>query len=90
MTLECIVTRDEDGVYCAEVPSLPGCVTDGRTLEELRSRLADAVGLYLEDMAAERAERQSSKIDGLRSFSFSVLPHSLSAPRHRRVAAVAK
>ena len=51
MEIDCIVTKGEDGVYCAEVPAMPGLVTDGRTLTELRERLAEAVGLYLEDIA---------------------------------------
>lgn len=55
MTLDCTIERDENGVYCADVPALPGCHTDGRTLAELRERLADAIALYLEDVAAEAA-----------------------------------
>jgi hypothetical protein len=29
MTLNAVIYRDESGVYCAEIPSLPGCCSDG-------------------------------------------------------------
>ena len=53
MTLDFTIERDENDVWCADVPALPGCHTDGRTLDELRANLADAIALYLEDIAAE-------------------------------------
>lgn len=86
MKLDCIVTRDENGVYCAEVPAMPGLVTDGRTLAELRTRLAEAVGLYLEDLAEEQAEkaRAASPSDAWRAFSFDIVPGTLSPARRRR------
>jgi predicted RNase H-like HicB family nuclease len=33
--------------YWAEVPSLPGCVTQGETLEEVRAMIQDAVAAWL-------------------------------------------
>lgn len=84
MKLDCIVTRDENGVYCAEVPAMPGLVTDGRTLAELRTRLAEAVGLYLEDLADERAEKaRAASPDAWRAFSFDIVPGTLSPARRR-------
>lgn len=38
--------HDEDG-YWVEFPDLPGCFTDGDTLEETMSMAADALSLYL-------------------------------------------
>jgi len=84
MRLDCIVTIDEDGVYCASVPALPGCHTDGRTLDELRANIADAVGLYLQDIAAEAAEKARADGANLRRFSFSITPKR--APRRRSMA----
>lgn len=51
MNIDYIVTRDEDGVYCASVPALPGCFTDGRTLAELRDNVREAVAGVLESYA---------------------------------------
>jgi len=42
----------EDGTIVAWVPELPGCVTDGRTLEEVKQRAVEAISLYLEDLIA--------------------------------------
>ena len=33
----------------AEVPELPGCLTEADTLDELRDNLREAISLYLED-----------------------------------------
>jgi predicted RNase H-like HicB family nuclease len=42
----------EDGTIVAWVPELPGCVTDGHTLEEVKQRAIEAISLYLEDLIA--------------------------------------
>jgi predicted RNase H-like HicB family nuclease len=44
-----VVEKDEDGLYVASVPSLPGCFTQAETTEELRERLKEAIELYLEE-----------------------------------------
>ena len=43
-----IIERDTDGVYVASVPSLPGCHTQARSLDELQSRIREAILLCLE------------------------------------------
>ena len=43
MKLKVIVHEAEDGGYWAEVPSIPGCATQGETLDELLSNLYEAV-----------------------------------------------
>ncbi len=47
MTLKAIIHKAEEGGYWAEVPSLPGCVTQGETLGELRANLREAIDLWL-------------------------------------------
>ena len=39
---------EEDGGYIARVPALPGCTTEGDTLEEARAMVKDAVRGYIE------------------------------------------
>ena len=41
--LKVIVHEAEEGGYWAEVPSIPGCATQGETFEELLSNLYEAV-----------------------------------------------
>ena len=48
MKLSVIIERDEDGYYIAKVPSLPGCHTQARSLDELMKRIKEAIELYLE------------------------------------------
>ena len=43
-----VVERDEDGYYVATVPSLPGCHTQARSLDDLIERAKEAIELYLE------------------------------------------
>jgi predicted RNase H-like HicB family nuclease len=45
-----VVERDEDGFYVASVPSLPGCHTQARSLDELMVRIREAIALALEDV----------------------------------------
>ena len=45
--------RDEDGVWIAECPSIPGCVSEGSTRDEALENIREAIALCLE----VRAER---------------------------------
>jgi predicted RNase H-like HicB family nuclease len=47
MKLKVVVHDAEEGGYWAEVPSLPGCVTEGETFEELLQNLYDAIEGWL-------------------------------------------
>jgi predicted RNase H-like HicB family nuclease len=38
----------EDGYFIAEVPSLPGCVSQGKTRAETLVNIEEAISLYLE------------------------------------------
>lgn len=48
MKIKAIVHQAEEGGYWAEVPALPGCITEGDTLEELENNLKDAIEGWLE------------------------------------------
>lgn len=48
MKLKAIIREAEEGGFWAEVPSLPGCVTQADSLEELKVNLQEAVTLWLE------------------------------------------
>jgi len=58
-----LIEQDEDGVYLASVPELPGCYTQGKTLEEVRGRIKEVIELVLEsdkDIRKEKLESPSS------------------------------
>jgi predicted RNase H-like HicB family nuclease len=48
MKIKAIVHPAEEGGYWAEVPALPGCITEGDTMEELIANLKDAIDGWLE------------------------------------------
>ena len=43
MKIKVLVHEAEEGGYWAEVPSIPGCATQGETFEELLSNLYEAI-----------------------------------------------
>ena len=43
-----IIEQDEEGWYVAEVPELKSCYTQARSLDELMSRVREAIALCLE------------------------------------------
>ena len=47
MTLKAIIHKAEEGGFWAEVPALPGCLTQGETLKELKANLREAIELWL-------------------------------------------
>ncbi len=47
MTLKVVVHREKEGGFWAEVPALPGCATQGETLEELMANVREAIDGWL-------------------------------------------
>ena len=52
MKFRVLIEPDEDGVFVANVPSLPGCVSQGSTRDEALSNAREAIELYLESLSA--------------------------------------
>jgi predicted RNase H-like HicB family nuclease len=50
MKFRVLVEPDEDGVFVAQVPSLPGCVSQGGTREEALRNVQEAIAAYLESL----------------------------------------
>lgn len=51
-----IFEEQPDSGFTVTVPSLPGCISEGDTLEQARANITDAIKLYLEDLSADREE----------------------------------
>jgi predicted RNase H-like HicB family nuclease len=45
-----IIEQDEDGAFIATVPSLPGCISEGKTRKEALENVKDAINGYLESL----------------------------------------
>lgn len=54
MKLHILIEQDEDGFFVAEVPALPGCLSQGKTEEEARSNIKEAVEGWLEVMESKQ------------------------------------
>ena len=52
MKYRVLVEQDEDGVFVAEVPSLPGCISQGASREEALVNIREAIAVYLESLEA--------------------------------------
>lgn len=50
MKYRVLIEQDEDGVYVAEVPSLPGCISQGATRAEALGNVKEAIASYLESL----------------------------------------
>ena len=52
MKYRVIIEQDEDGVFVAEVPALPGCISQGKTRGEALRGIKEAIEVYLESLKA--------------------------------------
>jgi predicted RNase H-like HicB family nuclease len=57
-----LIERDEEGLYIASVPQVPGCHTQARSLDEVMQRIREALELCLE---VEGAPEQSLEFIGI-------------------------
>ena len=52
MKFRVLIEQDEDGVFVAEVPSLPGCLSQGPTRADALKNIQEAIEVYLESLKA--------------------------------------
>jgi len=52
MKYRVIIEQDEDGMFIAEVPSLPGCISQGKTRAEVLKNIQEAIEVYIESLKA--------------------------------------
>lgn len=50
MKYRIIIEQDEDGMFVAEAPSLPGCISQGGTRAEALTNIKEAIEGYLESL----------------------------------------
>ena len=50
MKFRVLIEPDEDGVFVAEVPVLPGCISQGRTRAEAIENIKEAIAAYTESL----------------------------------------
>jgi len=52
MKYRVLIAQDEEGVFVAEVPSLPGCISQGDTRAQALDNIKEAIAGYLESLEA--------------------------------------
>lgn len=65
MKLQVIIEQDETGYYVAEVPALPGCISQGRTAVEAKTNIKEAIAGWLAVMNDKAKRRQTQTIEVL-------------------------
>lgn len=55
MKLRVIIEQDENGYYTAEVPALPGCLSQGKSQEEAIDNIKEAIEGWLEVMESRQS-----------------------------------
>jgi predicted RNase H-like HicB family nuclease len=63
MKLHVVIEQDEAGYYVAEVPALPGCLSQGKTYEEAISNVKEAIEGWLEVMESKQPYDPSRLIE---------------------------
>ncbi len=59
------IEQDEDGMYIGSVPTLPGCHTQAKSLDDLMTRMKEAIELYLDSNGDEIATIKKIRFMGL-------------------------
>lgn len=62
MTLKVVLEPSDEGGYTAYVPTLPGCISEGDTVEEAMANIREAVELYLEPVEDDLASTEGTVV----------------------------
>lgn len=60
-----ILCPGEDGYWVVECPSLPGCISQGKTKEEAIANIKEAIDLFIEDMLENGEEVPEDTLERL-------------------------
>jgi len=64
-----LIEQDEDGMYIAKVPDIPGCYTQGKTVEQAMERIKEAIQVCIE---ADREEFLPMRFIGVQQLEVKV------------------
>lgn len=67
-----LIERDEDGIYIASAPALPGCHTQAKSVEEIYPRIKEAIELCLEANDLDHTEIPQNVFIGLQQLEISI------------------
>ena len=58
-----IIYPGEDGFWVAECPSLPGCISQGKTKEDALKNIKEAIDLYIESLTEDNLPIPAEKFE---------------------------
>lgn len=62
MRFKVILEPSDEGGYTVYVPSLPGCISEGETVEEALANIREAIELYLEPVEDDSVLEQNTLV----------------------------
>ena len=65
MKLQVIIEKDETGYYVAEVPALPGCVSQGETMAQAKANIKEAIIGWLKVMNDKARRHRTHTVEVL-------------------------
>lgn len=63
MKLRVIIEQDENGYFVAEVPAMPGCLSQGKTFDEALANIKEAIEGWLEVMETKQSVDPSRLVE---------------------------
>jgi len=63
MKFRVLIVEDDDGIFVAQAPSLPGCVSQGKTRDEAIRNIKEAIAGFVESLRAHGEPRPCSVIE---------------------------
>ena len=62
MRLQVVIEKDETGYYVAEVPALPGCVSQGETIAQAKTNIKEAIKGWIEVMNSKARHHKTHTV----------------------------
>jgi len=68
------IWKGEDGFLVAQCEELPGCITQGKTMDEVKRNFREALELYLEDALQKETAPRVEEVRPLERIRFELVP----------------
>jgi predicted RNase H-like HicB family nuclease len=62
MEIKIVLEKDDDGWYVATVPSLPGCISQGKTEKDALKNIKEAIALHVKSLAEDGLPLTGKKV----------------------------
>ena len=62
MRLKIVLEPSDEGGYTVYVPGLPGCISEGETVDDAIANIREAIELYVEPVEDDLTGRQGQEV----------------------------